>query len=411
MHARHRSAATLLARADHWVLLFASKAVVRARALEPSAGMGRPTGGLHQFANGYVQLARRNIRPMTKIDEGEPEPQGIDAFLADARTRASSGAPVSVTIRTLIRYVGAERRGTRVLREVQRALDRHGLMTDPSFASGWVDNRVQLRLVPNRTTTLGTTSPSGPGENVSAVEEVSLTVSSLESATTGVTSVERTSDLLRARALMLRYDFSQIAVISGARQLIGAISWESMALAAIRQSAFSLADATIPAQVVAPDHDLIALIPTIAEKGFVFVANTDRTLAGIVTTADLSLQFATLAGPFLLIGEIERRLRQVLTARFSPEELAAARDPADPNRVIESATDLTLGETLRFIESPLNWDRLCWPVERAEFIGALNEVKDIRNEVMHFSPDPLTEDQERALNNFVGWLRAIDPMR
>ena len=345
---------------------------------------------------------------MTAIDEGQPEPQGIDAFLAGARARASSGTPASVTIRTLIRYVGAERRGTRVLREVQRALDRHGLVTDPSFASGWVDNRVQLLLAPDPATTSGTNSPLPQGTSVSATDEVSLTVRTLESATKGVTSVERTSDLLRARALMLRHDFSQIAVMSGARQVIGAVSWESMALAAIRQPGFSLADATVPAQVVEPDHDLIALIPTIAEKGFVFVANPDRTLAGIVTTADLSLQFATLAGPFLLIGEIERRLRQVLTARFTPEQLAAARDPADANRVIESATDLTLGETLRFIENPSNWDQLCWPVERAEFISALNEVKDIRNEVMHFSPDPLSDDQERALNNFVGWLRAME---
>jgi hypothetical protein len=226
-----------------------------------------------------------------------------------------------------------------------------------------------------------------------------------------VTRIERNSDLLRARALMLRYDFSQLAVMSGPRQLIGAVSWESMALAAIRQPDFSLRDATIPAQVVDPNADLIALIPTIAEKGFVFVANPDRTLAGIVTTADLSLQFATLAGPFLLIGEIERRLRQTLAKRFTVVDFAAVRDPAATDRTIDSANDLTLGEILRLIENPSSWDQLCWPVERSEFINALNDVKDIRNDVMHFSPDPLSEAQERALLNFVGWLRAMDPSR
>ncbi len=45
------------------------------------------------------------------------------------------------------------------------------------------------------------------------------------------------------------------------------------------------------------------------------------------------------------------------------------------------------------LENPANWDRLNRPVDRAEFIHALNDVKGIRNEVMHFSPDPLSDVQ------------------
>jgi hypothetical protein len=209
---------------------------------------------------------------------------------------------------------------------------------------------------------------------------------------------------------MLRYDYSQLAVMAGERQLIGALSWESMALAAIRDPEFTLADATIPARAVELDDDLIELIPVIAEKGFVFVTGPDRKLSGIVTTADLSAQFRTLAGPFLVIGEIERRLRLTLSNHFSVAELAAVRDPADTKRTIDSVNDLTLGETLRMLENPANWGRLGWPVARSEFIDALNDGKTIRNEVMHFSPDPLSAAQEEALTNFVGWLRAMEPV-
>lgn len=207
---------------------------------------------------------------------------------------------------------------------------------------------------------------------------------------------------------MLRYDYSQLAVMSGARQLVGAVSWESIALASIRAPEFTLADATFAATAVDPGDDLIKLIPAIAERGFVFVRQQDRTLAGIVTTADLSIQFGALAGPFLLIGEIERRLRQVLSSHFEVSDLAKVRDPADTGRTIDSANDLTLGETVRFLESPANWDRLGWPVERKEFVDALSDVKSIRNEVMHFSPDPLSRAQEMALVNFAGWLRAME---
>jgi CBS domain-containing protein len=346
-----------------------------------------------------------------------PDPSGyggpgdFDAFLAEAHRRASDGTPVIVPIRALLWGVGAERRGARVLRVIQDELDGHRLVSEPSFASGWVDSDVRLVLAMESPPSSGPEDNALGGDGTAAFDEVSLTVRSLESATQGVTGVERTSDLLRARALMLRYDFSQLAVMSGARQLMGAVSWESMALAAIREPAFDLRDATVPARTVDLDDDLIGLIPTIAEKGFLFVAKSDRTLAGIVTTADLSLQFATLAGPFLLIGEIERRLRQVLAARFPASELAGLGDPADSDRTIESASDLTLGETLRFVENPEHWDRLGWPVQRSEFISGLNEVKDIRNEVMHFSPDPLSKEQEDALSNFVRWLRAMEAPR
>jgi CBS domain-containing protein len=345
----------------------------------------------------------------TDVAENPPD-AGFDAFLADARQRLERGQGVSVSIRTLIRHVGAERRGTQVIGKVQRALDRHGLVTEPSFARGWVDNRVELVLAARQTEGQSADAPSttAPADAVSV--EVSLTVRNLKSATDGLKSVQRNSDLPLARALMLRYDYSQLAVMAGEREIVGAVSWDSMALAAIRNAQFTLADATIPARSVELDDDLIELIPVIAEKGFVLVRGKDRKPSGIVTTADLSLEFATRAGPFLAIGEIERRLRVSLANHFTVPELAQVRDPADTNRSIESVHDLTLGETLRMLENPSNWDRLGWPVDRPEFINALNDVKAIRNDVMHFGPDPLSPEQVEQLSNFVGWLRAMEPV-
>jgi hypothetical protein len=209
--------------------------------------------------------------------------------------------------------------------------------------------------------------------------------------------------------LMLRYDYSQLAVMAGERRLVGALSWESMAMAALRGHDFALRDATVPARAVELGDYLIGLIPTIVERGFVFVYAEDRTLAGIVTTADLSQQFASLAQPFFFLGEIERRLRQILASHFEVPELASVRNPADSSRTIESVNDLTLGETIRLIENPANWERLGWSVERAEFVKALDEVKEIRNDVMHFSPDPLSQEQTDALVHFAGWLRVMEP--
>jgi hypothetical protein len=152
-------------------------------------------------------------------------------------------------------------------------------------------------------------------------------------------------------------------------------------------------------------------IPRIVDAGFVFVqaSASDRQITGIVTTADLSNQFAVLAKPFFLLAEIERRLRRIVDGVFSAEELATVIDPADGEREVKSAEDLTLGEHIRLVEKPVRWERLGWALERKVFIEALDQVRMIRNEVMHFSPDPLEEGQICALENFLKWLRRLSP--
>jgi restriction system protein len=334
----------------------------------------------------------------------------LESFLANAARQAAVGAPATITIRELLADIEAERRGTRVVGEIQEALERHGLITEPPFTSGWIDNVVELRKVPPLQENIREHVPaSQTAADHSRLPEIALSVSSLRSAGAGAVVIERNDTLERARALMLRYDYSQLAVTSGPRRLIGAVSWESMARAAIRHPDLTLRHAIISSTPVAQDDDLIALIPTIIEQGFVFVTSPDHTLGGIVTTADLSNQFGTLAKPFLLLGEIERRLRHVLTLNFKADELTGLSDPSDGDRAVDSAHNLTLGEIVRCLENAQNWQRLSWPVDRAEFISALHAVREIRNDVMHFSPDPLTPAQDSVLQNFARWLRVMEP--
>lgn len=339
---------------------------------------------------------------MPEVEEAD----GLDAFLAEARRKAEGGSAPTVKIRTLVRRAGAGRRGRWVVDSIQRALDRHGLVSDPSFASGWIDNHVVLRLA----------SPADPSTRAEQAvaprpssSEIFLTVGTLESANTGVVSLERTQDIELARALMLRHDFSQLAVLSGPRQLVGAVSWESIAKASIAQASVTLADAIVPALHVQRTAPLLPLIGTIVERGFVFVEGRDRSIIGIVTTADLSERFASLANPFFLLGEIERRLRGIISTSFSAEEVTAARDGRDADRTVESADDLTVGEMVRLFESAERWARLGWSVDRGAFVKTLDEVREVRNDVMHFNPDPLASEQLQLLHNFVSWLRTLDP--
>jgi restriction system protein len=61
------------------------------------------------------------------------------------------------------------------------------------------------------------------------------------------------------------------------------------------------------------------------------------------------------------------------------------------------------------LEEPRRWDKTGWQVERKIFIKELNEVRELRNEVLHFSPDPLSEDQIAQLRRFIRLLKILDP--
>src|SRR3546814_7704843 len=86
---------------------------------------------------------------------------------------------------------------------------------------------------------------------------------------------------------------------------------------------------------------------------FVLVRAHDKTISGIVTAADLSLQFRTLTEPFLLLSEIETHGRTIVGKKFTAKELGDVQDPNTP-REINSVADLTFGEYVRLLRSEEN---------------------------------------------------------
>lgn len=340
-------------------------------------------------------------------------------LLTDAVDR-EAGNNLEISIRDLLASWGAKRRGYWIVDQIQRDLEKWGLTTEPPFTEGWIDSKVALIPV-QRVDGVRKREGSAPPEIPESPEilestdrvlpQVSLRVDILPSANLGVTHVAPDDSLDRAQSRMLRYDYSQLAVMSGQANLRGAVSWESIAQARIRDPQANLKDAIIRSEVVHSDDDLLAQVPKIAEAGFVFVqaSASDRRITGIVTTADLSHQFRELAKPFFVLAEIERRLRRIIDGVFSLGELKEVADPGDTGRVVESAGDLTLGEYVRLLGAPERWARLPWRLDRKIFIEALDEVRETRNEVMHFSPDPLDNEDVTCMENFLKWLKRLDP--
>lgn len=207
---------------------------------------------------------------------------------------------------------------------------------------------------------------------------------------------------------MLTNDFSQLPVMTSARDVKGVITWASIgSRLAVGKNCSVARELMEQHQEIRADASFFSAIGIIAEHQYVLVRGHDQKITGIVTASDLSLQFQQLAEPFLLLGEIENHVRRVISQRFTHTEVEAAKDPTDTKRVVSSVADLTYGEYIRLLENPERWDKLNITVDRKTCIEKFERVRKIRNDVMHFDPEGIPEKDLQALREFARFLQKV----
>lgn len=64
-----------------------------------------------------------------------------------------------------------------------------------------------------------------------------------------------------------------------------------------------------------------------------------------------------------------------------------------------------MGDYQRVPENPERWAKLGWPLDRAIFIKRPDDLRVIRNNVMHFNPEPLPVGTVDRLRNILKLLR------
>jgi restriction system protein len=324
-----------------------------------------------------------------------------------AADREASNA-LRLTIRELLACWNATRRTPAVVDQIETVLAEQGLTTRPPFTDGWLDNEIEIVPVGEEPLEAGplTFARAVPdADDVSEFPALALRVGVLRPSSQGVERVQPDDDIRIAQSKMVARNFSQLAVIDGDGVLHGAVSWESIGMAAIAGPVTTVAEALSPARVVNHNEDLLEQIEEIFRRGYVFVRGPNRTVSGIVTAADLTNQFGDLARPFVLIEEAERRLRRRADEVFTRAEIAAVAR----RKAVTSAADLTIGNYHYLLREPVSWLRFTWTLDHAFFMEQLDKVRIIRNELMHFSPDPLTSEQLGCLEGFVRMLRTVNP--
>jgi CBS domain-containing protein len=356
--------------------------------------------------------------------------------LREIADQLRKGTKAEATVRQLLGFFSAQRRGYYIVQYIRNALDSLGIITEPDFESVWIDSPIEFRLrseqaVPSSKVpaevgevpavvapSLGQSPQNGqpvlavpePLPVISArITDPTYRIGKLPAANQPITSVALDDAISQAVTKMMKNDYSQLPIMQGEREVKGMVSWSSIgSRLALGLPCGKVRDCNDQHREVGADTSLFDAISAIVVSGYVLVRARDNKISGIVTASDLSLQFQQLAEPFLLLGEIEQHVRKLVEGKYTQAELQDARDPADAQRPVQRVADLTLGEYIRLLENPDRWTKLKVQVDRGIFIQELDNVRRIRNDVMHFDPDPLGETDLLTLRTFVQFLQRLD---
>ncbi|MFE3173672.1 CBS domain-containing protein [Amycolatopsis sp. NPDC059090] len=349
----------------------------------------------------FLDRALRDTASTTQRQAEDEDRQHIHERLRQARGRADRQDPERISVRELLSFWRATGRGDQVS-QIEADLANHGLVTSPNFRAVTLDTMVLLTIprddaepsdpeTPHEVDPLPITEDDEAGGDLN----VRLTVGNL-SPLDGVASVRPDSTFEEAVTKMILNDFSQLAVLNGPHNLRGAVTWRSIAQVMHEGPDRRFTDAIDPhVEVVAYDRDLLDVLPMLQQKEFVFVRDESRAVKGIVTTADVVHRFGEMATPFLQLGELDQTLRWVLRRTFDVETVQTL-----CNRVITSFDKLTIGDYQRVLENRNAWEQLGWRLDRSAFITRLEEIRHLRNKVMHFHSDPVPEDTVDKLRRF-----------
>ncbi len=322
----------------------------------------------------------------------------FDNWLRDeaARMRSEADAGASpkgetLTVRQFIARFGYSRRGLWMKGAIRDHLDSHGLHTSPDFESEHADNPISIELVDNR----AEMEPADP----------TVRVEILPAARNEPKRVAPDARLVEATTLMRLYDYSQLPVMTTDSTVKGAVSWRSVGEAyAQGHCPEFVRDCMEEAHEIKIDETLANAADRICRHDYVLIRDKGK-ITGIVTAADLAIQFRQHAYPFLLVEEIELHLRNLVRGRFTVGEL---RESSDGGKEIFGPSDLTLGGYCRLLEKEENWGKIEFNADRKAFLDRLDEARRIRNSIVHFSLEDQTLSDIEPLENLANFFRKLE---
>lgn len=332
-----------------------------------------------------------------------------------------SGKSRTMTVRELIQSVGKERRGKYVSRSLRNKLKYNKLMTEPDFEAVHIDAVVTVkqlvqalpspRRLPLKLKRVPQVTPVVPQHIEALIDPDPVTPrDAVVTIRQGIPSARKTPPSVRSdvttkmalsRLMMEKLDL--LVVQNGDRARVeGIFSYASFTHAYVAgKPTKTVADCTSREFIeVNEEKPLIDAVRDIMRHGTIVVRSRQNQLCGVVSARDVAPVFVELAEPFLLLGQIENHLRSLLErAKLKKDDYKKLVVEADAERSAraESPDDLPLGELIVAFESEALWGNIGLQFDKATFKKLLHSVREIRNKVMHFSPDGLPPENVEKL--------------
>lgn len=378
------------------------------------------------------------------------EPEELAERVADA----TDDQPVELSVRDFLSIWGEISRPARVVQRIRQDLDAFGLSTVPPFTEVPIEYTIRVIAVgqtpeagrhergqetgdlelenddddlPTADTVLrleditrsGTDRSDDPDSSDDEADEIvvmsqRVTVGRLVPARRVPRSVTLDDPLALAVEIMSEQAFDYLAVLDDDGNLRGSIGWREIGATNREQGALVRAATVRRVPSVRTDDPLVECVPLVAEHGLVFVLNPNGSLSGMVTAYDLAHRLEEEVSPYILVEELERRLRRSLVAallRIKDQTGEYGLD-GDPKRIrdIRNAKAV-FQDYVKLLKRADVWAALGWRFRQEHFAERINQIRIIRNDLLHFHE--LTDDDRQAKVHEIGvalkMLKQVDP--
>jgi hypothetical protein len=338
----------------------------------------------------------------------------------------------SVNVLDLLTSMGTRRRSANAIDAIQEELTARGFEEYPPITVASLDGRIVLRRLdgtsPEETPSEGESPPDGadvvvdPGSRVAQAKaligsrRLGLYIGNVAPVTRPVISVNVHDEPRVVLTKMAMHGDQPIIAFTDKHQRnpAGAVTWQSIVryqLSHGYNEPKEIQDVLEKVERVFEGDELIPHIPLILSRSFLLVEDSERRINRTITPSDLTKYFVEKTRAFLLVGDIEGILRDILVQRLhhrwdsvaaiEAEAYGATRLPSGPD-------ELSFGTYVMSLQRPDMWNDLGWRLDKKEFCRSLDEVRVIRNEIMHFSPDSDADNVDR-LERFLALLRVVEP--
>lgn len=315
--------------------------------------------------------------------------------LTQISDQLKKGQPTNmVTVATLLEWFGKQKRTKHNKAFIDDALSKCKIKTTPNYKNTWKHGEIEFVL-----------EDEGDKYISSGEHDKPYIISMLEIANNPPKYVRPQDSFNTAITIMMINNYSQLPVMKGDRDVVGIISWRGIGRRlALNFKGKEVKDFVDPYVAVKDSESIFSIVSDVAENGCVLVLDKTNLVSGIITQSDLNGILDIISKPFVLLEEIEIYVRRILKDKFNLSDLTKYLDKGSKVQV-KLIDDLTLGQYIRILEAPEMWKKLNLPLDRARFVRWLDNIRKIRNSVMHFHPEGIDEKELDQLQKFHSFLR------